>query len=101
MRTHYIVGLLDSGIQPHGTPITAEPAYGDELRLNMTWMDEQGRIISAGLSDLSGLASWRWYLSNGVVQDWHQGRKPTQASTEASTEESTQVSRKNKKCLIM
>jgi len=79
MRAHYIAGFLDSGIQPHGTPITAEPVYGSELLLNVTWIDEQGRIISASLSDLSG-AGWRWCLSNGVVQERHQGDEAAQAS---------------------
>jgi len=71
---------MDSGVQPRGTPITAEPVYGNELRLNVTWADEQGNIISASLSDLSG-PGWRWYLSNGVVQDRRQGREPMQASS--------------------
>jgi len=56
--------MLDSGIQPRGTPITAEPAYG-----NVTWRDEQGRILSASFSR----TNWCWYLSNGVAQE------PTQA----------------------
>jgi len=78
MRVHYIAGFLDSGTQPCGTPITAERVYGNDLRLNVTWMDEQGRILSASLSDSSD-PGWCWYLSNGVVQDWRQGREPTQA----------------------
>ena len=65
MRAHYIAGFLDSGIQPRGTPITAEKVYGNELLLNVTWRDEQGRIISASFSGLHS----RWYLSNGGVQD--------------------------------
>jgi hypothetical protein len=57
--------FLDSGIQPRRTPITAEKVYGNELSLNVTWRDEQGRIISASFSGLHS----RWYLSNGEVQD--------------------------------
>jgi hypothetical protein len=81
MRANYVAGFLDSGIQPRGTPITAEPVYGNELLLNVAWIDEQGGILSASLSDSDG-PGWRWYMSNGVVQDRRQGRKPAQASQE-------------------
>ena len=93
MRVYYVAGFLDSGIQPHGTPITAEPVYGNELRLNVAWIDEQGGILSASLSDLDGFG-WCWYLSNGVVQDRRQGRKPEQASQKIEKKKET-------KCLIM
>lgn len=66
MRAHYIAGLLDSGIQPLGTPITAETVYGSDIYLNVGWRDEQGRILSASLYALNG---WRWHLSNSVVRD--------------------------------
>jgi len=66
-RAHYIAGLLDSGIQPCGTPITAEPGYG-----NVTWRNEQGRILSASFSRTSQC----WHLSNSVAQE------PTQAGRE-------------------
>jgi len=67
MRAHYIAGFLDSGIQPRGTPITAETVHGSsEFYLNVTWRDERGRVLSASLSHLFGL---RWHLSNDVVQD--------------------------------
>lgn len=58
----------------------------------MAWIDEQGGILSASLSDLDG-PGWRWYLSNGVVQDRGQGREPAQASQE--------IVKQKKKCLIM
>ena len=56
--------MLDSGIQPSYTRITAEPAHG-----NVTWGDEQGRIIRARFSP----TSWCWYPSNDAVPE------PTQA----------------------
>ena len=66
MRAHYIAGFLDSGIQPRGTPITAETVHGSEFRLNVAWRDERGRILSATLSRLSG---WRLHLSNSAVKE--------------------------------
>ena len=63
--------MLDSGVQPPGTPITAEPVHG-----NVMWRDEQGRIISARFSPTG-----YWYPSNGVMQE------PTQAGYKMQQED--------------
>lgn len=60
MRAHYIAGYLDAGIQLHGMLITAEPAYGNDLYLNVTWRNKEGCVLSSSLSRTNwpGL----WYL---------------------------------------
>lgn len=61
--THHILGSFNAGMQPHGTPITAEVVHGGDVVVNVTWRNAQGRLMSSSWSKASG-----WDLPNGEVQ---------------------------------
>jgi len=54
-----IAGNFNPGVQPRGTPITAEVVQGGDVDLNVTWRDARGRVASASWSKASG-----WDLPN-------------------------------------
>ena len=58
-RTHRILGLFNTGVQPMGTPITAELVQGGGVDINVTWRDEEGRVAGKGWCKSSG-----WDLPN-------------------------------------
>ena len=58
-RTHRISGDFYTGVQPRGTPITAEVVHGGSVDINVTWSDEEGRVASRSWSKSSG-----WDLPN-------------------------------------
>lgn len=47
-------GDFDPGVQPRGTPITAESVYGGGVDINVLWRDSQGRVASGSWSKSSG-----------------------------------------------
>jgi hypothetical protein len=70
MGTHLILGGFNPGVQPRGTPITAEVVQGSDVDINVTWRDALGRVASASWSESSG---WDLPDSNGgrAPQDGH------------------------------
>ena len=54
MGAHLILGDFAPGVQPKGTPITAEVVQGGDVDINVTWRDSQGRVASASWSKSSG-----------------------------------------------
>jgi len=54
-----IIGDFNPGVQPRGTPITAEVVHGGGVDVNVTWRDEEGRVVSRSWSKASG-----WDLPN-------------------------------------
>jgi len=66
-RANCIVGEFNPGVQPRGTPITAEVVNGGGVDINVTWRDEEGRVVSRSWSNSSG-----WDMPNpnsGTVLD--------------------------------
>jgi len=61
--THYILGTFNAGMQPRGTPITAEVVHGIDVVVNVTWRNAQGRVMTSSWSKTSG-----WDLPIGEVQ---------------------------------
>jgi hypothetical protein len=61
--THHSLGAFNGGIQPRGTPITAEVVRSGDVVVNVTWRNAQGRVVSSSWSKTSG-----WDLPNGEVQ---------------------------------
>ena len=59
MGTHHITGDFNPGVQPYGTPITAEAVYGGSVDINVMWRDMHGRAVSSSWSKSSG-----WDLPN-------------------------------------
>jgi len=57
--THPNLGSFNPGVQPRGTPITAEVIHGKDVDINVTWRDSRGRVASSSWSKLSG-----WDLPN-------------------------------------
>jgi len=57
--SHLILGGFNPGVQPRGTPITAEVVQGGDVDINVTWRDARGRVASASWSKSSG-----WDLSD-------------------------------------
>jgi hypothetical protein len=56
---HIVLGDFNPGVQPRGTPITAETVYGGAVDVNVMWRDAQGRVVSSSWSKSSG-----WDMSN-------------------------------------
>ena len=55
-NTHEIViGDFNPGVQPHGTPISAEVVHGGDVEMNVMWRDAHGRPASSSWSKSS---SW-------------------------------------------
>lgn len=68
--TNHILGSFNPGVQPRGTPITAEVVRGGDVDINVMWRDARGRTVTGSWSKLSG-----WDLPiNGSLpldgQDW-------------------------------
>jgi len=61
--THCIAGTFNPGMQPRGTPITAETVHGGDVDINVMWRDVHGRAVSSSWSKSSG-----WDLSNDENQ---------------------------------
>jgi len=60
---HYIIyiGTFNPGVQPRGTPISAEVIQGGvDVDINVMWRDAHGRVASSSWSKLSG-----WDLQTG------------------------------------
>ena len=55
-----VLGDFDPGVQPHGTPISAEVVRKGGVELNVMWRDAQGRVVSRSWSKSLG-----WDLPNG------------------------------------
>ena len=64
--THPNLGNFNPGVQPRGTPITAEAVDGKDVDINVTWRDSRGRVASSSWSKSSG-----WDLLN-----MHDGETP-------------------------
>jgi len=59
--THQIVlGDFSPGVQPRGTPISAEVVHGGNVDINVTWRDSHGSAMSSSWSTSSG-----WDVPNG------------------------------------
>jgi hypothetical protein len=54
-----VLDNFNPGIQPLGTPISAEVVKGGGVELNVMWRDAQGRVVSSSWSGSSG-----WDLPN-------------------------------------
>jgi len=54
-----ILGDFNPGVQPHGTPISAEVVRGGNVDLTVMWRDADGRAASSSWSKSSG-----WDLPN-------------------------------------
>jgi len=67
--THRILGFFNPGVQPRGTPITAELIHGGGVDINVTWRDEAGRVASRSWCKSSG-----WDLPNANVVRPSDGR---------------------------
>ena len=52
--THLILDGFNPGMQPRGTPITAEVVQGGDVDINVIWRDAQGRVASSSWSKSSG-----------------------------------------------
>ncbi|KIM47266.1 hypothetical protein M413DRAFT_7801 [Hebeloma cylindrosporum] len=50
----WTLGHFDAGVQPRGTPITAEVVHGGDVGINVIWRDALGRVASASWSKSSG-----------------------------------------------
>ena len=59
LRIHRTSGDFNPGVQPQGTPITAEVVQGGVVDINVTWRDTWGRVASSSWSKWSG-----WELPN-------------------------------------
>jgi len=66
--THRILGDFNPGVQPRGTPITAEVVHGGDVSINVIWRDVQGRAVTS-----SWFKSLGGYLPNSNSDD---GRAP-------------------------
>jgi len=55
----WVSGNFDPGVQPHGTPISAEVVRGGNVDITVTWRDAHGRAASSSWSKSSG-----WELPN-------------------------------------
>ncbi|KIM47268.1 hypothetical protein M413DRAFT_440729 [Hebeloma cylindrosporum] len=60
--THWPFGDFHPGVQPRGTPITAEVVLGGDVYLNVMWRNSQGRAVVSSWSAASG---WEMPNSNG------------------------------------
>ena len=58
-RTHRILGDFNPGVQPLGTPITAEVVHGGDVNINVIWRDARGHAVTSSWSKSSG-----WDLPN-------------------------------------
>jgi len=70
VSTNHILGSFNPGVQPRGTPITAEVVHGGDVDINVMWRDARGRTVTGSWSKSSG-----WDLPiNGSLpldgQDW-------------------------------
>jgi len=54
MGIHLVLGGFTPGVQPQGTPITAEVVQGGDVDINVTWRDARGRVASGSWSKSSG-----------------------------------------------
>ena len=59
-RINIVLGDFNPGIQPRGTPITAEAVHGGGVDINVTWRDAYGRAVRSSWSKSLG-----WDLPNG------------------------------------
>jgi NADPH-dependent 7-cyano-7-deazaguanine reductase QueF len=57
--THRILGDFNPGVQPRGTPITAEVVDGGDVNINVIWRDAQGRAVTSSWSKSLGWDSNR------------------------------------------
>jgi hypothetical protein len=53
-KDHWFFGDFNPGVQPRGTPISAETVHGGGVDINVMWRDARGRVISRSWSKLSG-----------------------------------------------
>ena len=63
-RPHRISGDFNPGVQPRGTPITAEVVHGGSVSINVIWRDAQGRAVTSSWSKSLG-----WYLPHSNRDD--------------------------------
>ena len=56
-RTHRVLGDFNPGVQPRGTPITAEVVHGGDVDINVTWRDARGHFAGDSWSRSSGWES--------------------------------------------
>ena len=55
LNAHQVVlGDFNPGIQPHGTPISAEVVRGGNVDITVMWRDADGRAASSSWSKSSG-----------------------------------------------
>jgi hypothetical protein len=54
-----VLGDFNPGVQPRGTPISAELVRGGNVDITVIWRDASGRVVSSSWSQSSG-----WDLPN-------------------------------------